>query len=79
MGKEAKEYTPHGVTLNEFLERVEPSELEKIQKDIAYKMIRRKTFDGAKVQKKRLILVDRTELDEGYQEKNRCIVRKTGN
>lgn len=36
MGDEAKEYLPHGVTVNEFLERLDPLELEKIQSDIAY-------------------------------------------
>lgn len=49
MGREMKDYVPHGVTINEFLERLEPTELEEIQKDIAYQMIRRKTFDDAKV------------------------------
>lgn len=39
LGSESKDYVPHGVTINEFLERVEPSELEEIQKDGAYQMI----------------------------------------
>lgn len=42
MGDAAKEYLPHGVTVNEFLERLDPLELEKIQADIVYRMIRRK-------------------------------------
>ncbi len=41
-----------------------------MQKDIAYSMIRRKTFDGARVLKKWQIIIDATELDEGYQKKN---------
>ena len=45
MSEEKKEYLPHGVIENEFLARLNPEELEKIQKDIAYSMIRRKTFD----------------------------------
>ena len=45
-------------------------ELEKIQKDIAYSMIRRKTFDDARVLKRWQIIIDATELDEGYQKKN---------
>jgi len=65
-----RDFLPHGVTENEFLSRLDPGELEKIQKDIAYTMIRRKTFDEAKVLKKWQIIVDGTELDEGYQEKN---------
>ncbi len=56
--------------INELLERLDYEELEKIQKDIAYSMIRRKTFDNAKVMKKWQILIDGTELDEGYQKKN---------
>ena len=49
MGDPVKEYLPHGVTENEFLERLDPENLEKIQKEIACSMIRRKTFDEARV------------------------------
>lgn len=38
MGESRKEYLPHGVTENEFLERLDPLELEKMQKDIDYSM-----------------------------------------
>ena len=38
----AKEYLPHGVTVNELLEKQKPTELEEIQSDIVYRMIRRK-------------------------------------
>ena len=76
---DAKEYLSHGVTLNEFLERLNPSELEQVQKDIAYKMIRRKTFDDAKFQKRWLVIVDGTELDEGYRKKNDCYLSRTYN
>ena len=77
-GKE-KEYLPHGVTLNEFLERVNPAELEEIQRDIAYQMIRRKTFDDAKILGKWRILVDGSELDEGKQQKNEKYLSRTYN
>ena len=70
MGSKEKEYLPHGVTVNEFLERLDPSELEEIQSDIVYKMIRRKTFDDAKVLGKWLVLIDGSELDEGKTKKN---------
>ena len=70
MGESRKEYLPHGVTENEFLERLDPQELEKIQKDIACSMIRRKTFNDARVLKKWQVIIDATELDEGYQKKN---------
>lgn len=70
LGETEKEYLPHGVTENEFLERLDSLELEKIQKDVAYSMIRRKTFDSAKVMKKWQVIIDGTELDEGYTQKN---------
>lgn len=79
MGSEIKNYTPHGVTLNELLERIEPSELEKVEKDLVYKMIRRKTFDDAKVLKRWLVLVDATELDESYIQKNEYYLSRTYN
>lgn len=70
MGSKAKEYLPHGVTVNEFLERLAPMELEEIQSDIVYRMIRRKTFNDAKILGKWLVLVDGSELDEGNIKKN---------
>ena len=70
LGEEGKGYLPHGVTENEFLERLESTELERIQKDIAYSMIRRKSFDDAKVMKKWQVIIDATELDEGFTQKN---------
>ena len=82
IGSSVKEYLPHHVTLNEYLEKLEPAELEKILTDIVYRMIRRKTFDDAKVLKHWLVLVDGTELDSGYKQKNehyleRCYNRGT--
>lgn len=59
--------------------RLDPSELEQVQKDIAYQMIRRKTFEDAKLQKTWLVLVDGTELDEGYQQKNDYYLSRTYN
>lgn len=47
LGDTKKDYLPQGIIVNEFLERVFPEELEEIQKDLAYTMIRRKTFDDA--------------------------------
>ena len=70
LGDKEKEYLPHYVTLNEYLERLDPKELENIQHDIVYRMIRRKTFNDAKVLKKWLVIVDGTELDEGLKKKN---------
>ena len=61
LGDKEKEYLPHYETLNEYLERLDPKELENIQHDIVYRMIRRKTFNGAKVLKKWLVIVDGTD------------------
>ena len=82
MESSPKEYLPHHVTLNEYLERLPVEELENIRDDIVYKMIRRKTFDDAKVLKHWLVLIDGTELDSGYKQKNghyleRCYNRGT--
>ena len=79
MGDEAKEYLPHGVTVNEFLERLDPLELEKIQTNIVYRMIRRKTFDEAKVLGRWLVLVDGSELDEGNKQKNENYLSRSYN
>ncbi|MCI5622049.1 MAG: transposase family protein, partial [Lachnospiraceae bacterium] len=84
MGEDVKDYLPHGVTENEFLERLDPRELENVQHNIVYSMIRGKTFDNARVLKKWQVIVDATELDEGYQKKNehylsRCYNRGSDN
>lgn len=71
IGVNEREYLPHGVTENEYLERLDPSELEQIQSDVVYQMIRRKTFDDAKVLGRWLVIVDGSELDEGKQQKNK--------
>lgn len=77
MGKEARPFIPHSVTENEFLEKLKPEELEKIQKEIVYTMIRRKTFDEAKVFGKWLVIFDATELDEGNTQKNPAYLSRT--
>lgn len=82
MGSSPKEYLPHHVTLNEYLERLAVEELENIRDDMVYKMIRRKSFDDAKLLKHWLVLIDGTELDSGYRQKNehyleRCYNRGT--
>lgn len=84
IGEDVKEYLPHGVTENEFLERLDPKELENIRQNIVYSLIRRKTFENARVFKKWQVIVDATELDEGYQKKNdyylsRCYNRNEEN
>ena len=79
MGSSPKEYLPHHVTLKEYLERLSVEELESIRDDMVYKMIRRKTFDDAKVLKHWLVLIDGTELDWGYKQKNEHYLKRCYN
>ena len=84
MGEDVKDYMSHSVTENEFLERLDTRELETVQQNNVYFMIRRKTLDNAKVLKKWQVIVDATELDDGYQKKNehylsRCCNRGSDN
>lgn len=65
MGEKEKPYLPHAVTVNEYLERLEPEELQKIQQKQVYGLIRRKSFDNAKFQKKWLVIVDGTQTYSG--------------
>jgi len=59
------EFLPHYVTLNEYLTRLHPSELEDIRYQIAYSMLRRKFFNDARFRKKWLVLIDGVWLDSG--------------
>lgn len=70
---------PHHVTENEFLERLKPDEVKNILHSIAYKLIRRNTFDDAKVFKKWLVLVDATQTySSGRQINENCLERHYG-
>lgn len=77
LGSREKEYLPHYVTMNEYLEKLDPAELENIQADLVYRMIRRKSFNDAKVLGRWLIIVDGTELDEGFTKKNQNYLERT--
>ncbi len=70
MGEKGKPYLPHGVTVNEYLERLDPEELQKLQQKQVYELIRRKTFDDAKFQKKWLVIVDGTQTYSGSRKLN---------
>lgn len=45
------EELPHYVTLNEFLKRLDPIELQKVRKDIIKRLIRMRTFEDARFRK----------------------------
>lgn len=73
---EEKEFLPDAVTLNEYLERIESEELQKIEQDIIRTMIRRKSFQEAKFMGKWLILIDGTQLYSGGRQINeKCLER----
>lgn len=46
-----KPYLPHGVTVNEYLERLDSEELQKVKQKQVYELIWRKTFDNARFHK----------------------------
>ena len=60
-GAARKDYLPHGVTLNEYFERLDPAELQRVQQKQVYEMIRRRSFeDDARFRKKWIVIVDGT-------------------
>ena len=69
-GEPAKEYLPHHVTENEYLERLDPGELQHILQQICYANIRRKSFYGARFRKKWLVIVDGTRTYSGSRKIN---------
>lgn len=70
MGESGKEYLPHAVTVNEYLERLDPDELQKVQQEQVYGLIRSKAFYDARFQKKWLVIVDGTQTYSGSRKLN---------
>ena len=70
MGREGKEYLPHAVTVNEYFERLNPEELQKVQQKQVYGLIRSKAFYDARFQKKWLVIVDGTQTYSGKRKLN---------
>ena len=76
MGRKGKEYLPHAVTVNEYLERLEPDELQRVLQKQVYGLIRGKAFYGARYQKKWLVIVDGTQTYSGSRKLNEgCLER----
>ena len=76
MGEKAMKYVPHHVTENEYLERLDPKELEGIKQDMVYHLIRKRCFEDARYKKKWLIIVDWTQLYSGQRKLNEhCLER----
>lgn len=77
MGTKEREYLPHAVTLNEYFERLDPAELQKIQQKQVYGLIRSKAFYDARFQKKWLVIVDGTQTYSGSRKLNDgCLERR---
>lgn len=72
MGSQKLNMLPHHVTENEYLERLNPQEIQEIIQKIVYRMIRRKTFSDARFHGKWLIIVDGTQLYSGGRRINDC-------
>ena len=56
------EEIPHLVTVNNYLSRLEPENLEKIRSGIIYDLIRCRAFEKARYRRKWLVIVDGTRL-----------------
>ena len=64
-GEDAREYLPHYVTINEYLERLEVEELEDILHRICRDCIRRKSFNDARFNGKWPVIIDGTRTYSG--------------
>ena len=69
MGCGKWKYLPHHVTENEYLERLDPGELEEVIWQTVYGLIRRRTFEGARYKKRWVVIFDATQNYSG----DRCI------
>lgn len=79
MGETAKEYVPHHVTENAYLERLDPKELEEIKQDLVYHLIRKRCFGDARYKKKWLVIVDGTQLYCGRRKLNEHCLERCSN
>lgn len=76
IGVKLDDYLPHHVTENDYLERLNPNELQETIQDTVYDMIRRKSFYDARFMKKWLVIIDGTQLYSGNIKINdKCLER----
>lgn len=76
MGGKEREYLPHAVTINEYFERLDPDELQKVQQKQVRELILSKAFYDARFQKKWLVIVDGTQTYSGSRKLNEgCLKR----
>lgn len=62
LGLEPTEFLPHYVTINTLLKKLELKELETLRNRLVYDLLRSRRFEGARFQKKWLVIVDATGL-----------------
>lgn len=70
MGTKEKEYLPHAVTVNEYFERLDSEELQKVQQKQVHGLIRSKAFYDVRFQKKWLVIVDGRQTYSGKWKPN---------
>ncbi|OIZ62591.1 hypothetical protein BLA28_19490 [Eisenbergiella tayi] len=76
LGEERSEFLPYGVTVNEYLDRLAPNQIQGIQLSLVYDLIRRRIFDEARFQKRWLVIVDATQTYSGSRQINqKCLER----
>lgn len=76
MGCNKMKYLPHHVTENEYLERLDPKEIEKVIHQMIFSLLRRRTFEDARYKKKWIIIVDGTQTYSGNRQINQnCLER----
>ena len=79
IGENSREYVPHHVTENEYLEKLDPMELEEIKQDLVYHLIRKRSFEDARYKKKWLGIVDGTQLYCGQRKLNEHCLERCSN
>lgn len=80
-GQEDLQELPHYVTENEYLGRLDPEELSKIRANIIRALIRKRSFESARLLEKYwLVIIDATQL-HSFRERNDgyCLSRTTVN
>ena len=76
MEVELDDYLPHYVTENDYLERLNPNELQETIQDTVYNLIRRKSFNDARFMGKWIVIIDGTQLYSGDRKINdKCLER----
>ena len=76
MGCRERKYLPHHVTENEYLERLNPREIEEVIHQMVYGLIRRRSFEDARYKKRWLVIVDATQTYSGNRRINEnCLER----